>query len=157
MNIEIDSNEIAIDKFDFNIFKPVIFMLIVDFIWIIINRKRYNESIKKATGQDIKLSFFGIILSYTSLIFSFIYFSKKLNNNIDITILGICLYAVWNTTNMAIFKDWSYITALIDTIWGGVLFGSTYYADKSGILNKLTDIGLNTIIKSSDMVTNIIN
>ena len=132
-------------------------MLIVDFIWIIINRKRYNESIKKATGQDIKLSFFGLILSYTSLIFSFIYFSKKLKNNIDITILGLCLYAVWNTTNMAIFKDWNYMTALMDTIWGAVLFGSTYYVDKSGILNKLTDIGLNTIIKSSDMVTNIIN
>ena len=145
MNIEIDN------------IKPIIFMLIVDFIWIIINRKRYNESIKKATGQDIKLSFFGLILSYTSLIFSFIYFSKKLNNNIDITILGLCLYAVWNTTNMAIFKDWNYITALIDTIWGGVLFGSTYYVDKSGILNQVSDIGLNIITKSSDMVSNIIN
>jgi len=145
MNIEIDN------------FKPFIFMLVIDIIWITFNRKRYRESIKKATGKDTKLSFFGVLLAYASLIFSFIYFSKKLNNNVDMVVLGLCLYAVWNTTNMAIFKDWNYMTALIDTIWGGILFGSTYYVSKTDFLNKVTDIGSNVISKSSDMVSNMIN
>ena len=135
MNIEIDN------------IKPFIFMLVIDIMWITLNRKRYRETIKKATGQDIKLSFFGLILSYASLIFSFIYFSKKLNNNIDIAVLGLCLYAVWNTTNMAIFKNWDFMTALMDTLWGGILFGSTYYFNKSGILNQVSDIGSNVILK----------
>jgi uncharacterized membrane protein len=145
MNIEIDN------------FKPFIFMLVIDIIWITFNRKRYRESIKKATGKDAKLSFFGVLLAYASLIFSFIYFSKKLNNNVDMVVLGLCLYAVWNTTNMAIFKDWNYMTALIDTIWGGILFGSTYYVSKTDFLNKVTDIGSNVISKSSNMVNNIMN
>ena len=58
---------------------------------------------------------------------------------------------------MAIFKDWNYITALIDTIWGGVLFGSTYYVNKSGILNQVSDIILNIITKLSNIISNIIN
>ena len=45
MNIEIDN------------FKPYIFMLVIDIIWITFNRKKYRESIKKATGKDTKLSF----------------------------------------------------------------------------------------------------
>ena len=142
---------------EFEDVQPFIFMLVIDIIWITFNRKRYRESIKKATGQDTKLSFFGVLLAYSSLIFSFIYFSKKLNNIFDITVLGLCLYAVWNTTNMAIFKDWNFMTALIDTLWGGILFGSTYYVNKTDFLNKVTDIGSNVISKSSNMVNNIMN
>ena len=142
---------------EFEDVQPFIFMLVIDIIWITFNRKRYRESIKKATGKDTRLSFFGVLLAYASLIFSFIYFSKKLNNNVDMVVLGLCLYAVWNTTNMAIFKDWNYMTALIDTIWGGILFGSTYYISKTDFLNKVTDIGSNVISKSSDMVNNIMN
>ena len=58
---------------------------------------------------------------------------------------------------MAIFKDWDYTTALIDTIWGGILFGSTYYISKTDFLNKVTDISSNVISKSSNMVGNMIN
>lgn len=137
---------------EFPDFQPIIFMLVIDIIWIIFNRKKYRESIKKATGHDTKLSFSGTILAYSALIFSFIYFSKKLDNNIDMFVLGLCLYAVWNTTNMAIFKDWDYMVAIIDTVWGGILFGSTYYISKTEFLNKITSIGSNVIEKSRNMI-----
>ena len=145
MNIEIDN------------FKPLIFMLVIDIMWITLNRKRYRESIKKATGKDTKLSFFGVLLAYASLIFSFIYFSKKLNNNVDMAVLGLCLYGVLNTTNMAMFGNWDVITVLMDTVWGGILFGSTYYISKTNFLNKVTDISSNVISKSSNMVSNMMN
>lgn len=143
------------ENFSLDDIKPLVFMLIIDIIWIILNRKRYSKLIKKATGIGNKLNFFGSILAYVALMFTYLYFSKKINNNIDMTILGLCLYAVWNTTNMAIFKDWDKITSLIDTIWGGILFGSTYYVSNSKILNSMFNMGSNLISKTTNIVSGI--
>ena len=41
--------------------------------------------------------------------------------------LGILVYGVYETTTLAILKNWSPITALIDTTWGGTLFALSTY------------------------------
>ena len=43
-------------------------------------------------------------------------------------LLGLCIYGVFETTNLAIFAEWDVNTALIDIGWGGVLFALTYKA-----------------------------
>lgn len=120
-----------------------IFMLVINIIWVIINRKRYKESIKKVTGKDTKLSFIGVILSYTSLVLSFMYFSRKLDETLDMAVLGLCLYGVLNTTNMAMFGNWDVITVLMDTVWGGILFGLTHLImnDETIIKNTTNTVG----------------
>jgi len=47
--------------------------------------------------------------------------------------LGIVIYAVFELTNLALFKNWHILSVLIDTLWGGILFGLT-----TGIVYKLT-------------------
>ena len=41
--------------------------------------------------------------------------------------LGILVYGVYETTTLAILKNWSPTTALIDTTWGGTLFALSAY------------------------------
>jgi hypothetical protein len=41
--------------------------------------------------------------------------------------LGILVYGVYETTTLAILKNWSVTTALIDTTWGGTLFALSTY------------------------------
>jgi uncharacterized membrane protein len=41
--------------------------------------------------------------------------------------LGILVYGVYETTTLAILKNWSPVTALIDTTWGGSLFALSTY------------------------------
>jgi uncharacterized membrane protein len=41
--------------------------------------------------------------------------------------LGILVYGVYETTTLAILKNWSPMTALIDTTWGGTLFALSTY------------------------------
>lgn len=36
--------------------------------------------------------------------------------------LGILVYGVYETTTLAILRNWSPVTAIIDTTWGGTLF-----------------------------------
>lgn len=41
--------------------------------------------------------------------------------------LGILVYGVYETTTLAILKNWSPMTAVIDTTWGGTLFALSAY------------------------------
>lgn len=141
--------------YSINDIKLLGFMLFIDIIWITFNRKKYKNSIKKATGVESKLNLFGSILAYVALMFSYLYFSKKLKSKMDMAILGLCLYAVWNTTNMAIFKDWDKLTALLDTAWGGFLFGATYHVGNSDLLNSMINMGSNLVSKTTNMVSGI--
>lgn len=41
--------------------------------------------------------------------------------------LGILVYGVYETTTLAILRNWSPMTAVIDTTWGGILFALSAY------------------------------
>ena len=41
--------------------------------------------------------------------------------------LGILVYGVYETTTLAILRNWSPMTAIIDTTWGGTLFALSAY------------------------------
>jgi uncharacterized membrane protein len=41
--------------------------------------------------------------------------------------LGILVYGVYETTTLAILRNWSPMTAVIDTAWGGTLFALSAY------------------------------
>jgi uncharacterized membrane protein len=45
----------------------------------------------------------------------------------DAFLLGIVIYGVYETTNYALFSNWSIISVIIDTLWGGLLFATTAY------------------------------
>ena len=41
--------------------------------------------------------------------------------------LGVLVYGVYETTTLAILRNWSPMTAVIDTTWGGTLFALSAY------------------------------
>lgn len=40
-------------------------------------------------------------------------------------VLGIVTYGLYNFTNLSIIEKWDPILAVVDTLWGGVIFGLT--------------------------------
>jgi uncharacterized membrane protein len=40
---------------------------------------------------------------------------------------GMCVYAVYDFTVLAAFKEYPFYMAVADTIWGGVLFTLVYW------------------------------
>ena len=52
---------------------------------------------------------------------------KQRRSVMDAFILGIVIYGVYETTTYALLKKWSIQTVMIDTLWGGILFGLTTY------------------------------
>jgi uncharacterized membrane protein len=41
--------------------------------------------------------------------------------------LGVFVYGVYETTTLALLRNWSPMTAVIDTTWGGTLFALSAY------------------------------
>jgi uncharacterized membrane protein len=51
------------------------------------------------------------------------YFIISVNKSpFDAFILGFCTYGIFDFTNLAIFKNYNFKTAIIDTLWGAILF-----------------------------------
>ena len=58
----------------------------------------------------------------------------KKGSYLDAFLLGFFIYGVYETTNMAIIKNWDYRIGLIDLSWGGFLFLITSYLYKNTIV-----------------------
>ena len=89
---------------------------------------KFQKMIKNIQGSQLKMNIIPTFFCYIFLIFSLYYFIVyKKQKVLDAFLLGIGIYGVYETTNLAIFKNWDPIIGIVDTIWGGILFSLTYY------------------------------
>ena len=109
----------------------LILIVIIDSIYLNLIKNYFSNQIISVQGSPIKLNISATILSYIFLIVGINYFIIKPNRSIqDAFLLGLIIYGVFETTNMALFAKWSWLTVIIDTLWGGILFGLTTYIIK---------------------------
>jgi uncharacterized membrane protein len=99
----------------------------------------FAKMVKGIQKEEMKINMFGAIGSYLLIIlvlYKFIIVERKSPN--DAFLLGFCIYGIFDLTNIAIFKNYRLLPALLDTLWGGVLFylvtkftyGTLYYLKK---------------------------
>ena len=111
-----------------DIIKIGLLFIIIDSFYLYSMKDNFNDLVKSIQGSDLKLEILPTIFCYLFLIGSIYYFLiYKKGNNLDAFLLGFFIYGVYETTNLAIFKKWNYKIALIDTLWGGILFMTTFY------------------------------
>ena len=119
---------------------PAFTMLALDSVYLSnIGGPLFAKMVKGIQKDEMKINMFGAIGSYLLLIlvlYKFIIVERKSPS--DAFLLGFCIYGVFDFTNIAIFKNYSLLPALLDTLWGGVLFyivtkityGTLYYLKK---------------------------
>lgn len=111
-----------------NIFLLSIIFLLVDSAFLFLMKDNFNRIVKKIQGTDLKLNIIYTILCYIFLISTIYYFLiNKKSTILDAFLLGLFTYGIFETTNMAIFKNWDPKIGFIDILWGGILFSSTFY------------------------------
>ena len=116
-------------------------LLLLSFIFIIVDigflylmSNNFQTMIKKIQGSPLSMKIFPTIACYFILISSLYYFIiYKKGSFLDAFLLGFFIYGVYETTNMAIFKDWNINVFIIDLSWGGFLFLITTYLYKKSI------------------------
>ena len=100
--------------------------VVLDGIYLNLIRGYFNTQVKAVQGSDIKMDFVAAAITYIFLIFGLNYFILSKNGSVkDAALLGLVIYAVYEFTNKALLKNWTYTTAVIDTVWGAMLFGLT--------------------------------
>ena len=111
----------------------VIFVLVdAGFLYLMSNN--FQTMVKKIQGTPLKMELLPTVACYIVLVSSLYYFVIYKNASyLDAFLLGFFIYAVYETTNMAIFKDWSVSVGLIDLSWGGFLFLITTYLYKNSV------------------------
>jgi len=118
--------------FDFHkftkLFISAIVFVVIDSIYLNLASNYFSNQIRLIQGSPIKMNYLAAIICYIFLIFGINYFIIKPNRSIqDAFLLGLVIYGVFETTNMALFSKWSWLTVLIDTLWGGILFALTTF------------------------------
>ena len=112
-------------------------ILMLDMIYITSIKEVFNNLIKGVQGSSIKLDLTATFLDYILIIFSIYYFIIQKKASIkDAMILGLCIYGIYELTNMAVLKLWKWEIVVLDSIWGSLLYGMSTYLYRA-IIQKL--------------------
>ena len=105
-----------------------VIMLILDFTYLYLFRDFMLPLLKKVQKAEVKINIMPAIACYLLLVSGLYYFIIRKKAPIkDAILLGLLIYGVYETTNYAFFKDWSPLLVLVDTLWGGILLGTTTF------------------------------
>lgn len=114
--------------FDFTLLISAIVFVTLDYFYLNLIKNYFEKQVQLVQGSPLKLNYLGAIICYIFLIFGINYFIIKPKRSIqDAFLLGLVIYGVFETTNVALFSNWSWFTVLIDSLWGGTLFALTTY------------------------------
>ena len=97
-------------------------ILIVDLPWLMLNSKGARTMIEKIQGSPMVIQIMPSVVVYIALAY-LITIPKDVKSAF---LLGLCTYAVYDFTNLATLKNYSLQFAIMDSIWGGVLFAIVF-------------------------------
>uniref|UniRef100_A0A6C0HA02 DUF2177 family protein n=1 Tax=viral metagenome TaxID=1070528 RepID=A0A6C0HA02_9ZZZZ len=110
------------------ILTTIVVLLFFDLIYFYFMKDMLSKQIIQVQGSPLVMDFFAAALCYIALAFGLYYFVlREKKSIIDAFLLGIVIYAVYETTTKASLKKWSYKIVLLDTLWGGILFTLTTF------------------------------
>ncbi len=122
--------------FNFVMLLSAVILLTVDFMYLHVISSYFSNQVQRVQGSPMSINYLGAALCYVFLIIGLNYFIIKPRKSVsDAFLLGLVIYGVYETTSYALLKNWSIITVIIDTLWGGALFAITTY-----LVNMLREI-----------------
>jgi uncharacterized membrane protein len=114
--------------FDFTLLISAIVFVTIDYFYLNLIKNYFKKQVQLVQGSPLELNYLGAIICYIFLIFGINYFIIKPKRSVqDAFLLGLIIYGVFETTNLALFSKWSWLTVVIDSLWGGILFALTTY------------------------------
>lgn len=111
-------------------------MMLLDGLWLgIIANHFYLSQLKhliRGDGTQFDVNYAAAGLVYALMVAGFLVFlSPSLSKwsyqqaILKSAVFGIVVYGVYDFTNLATLRDWPWIVALVDVLWGAVLYSVT--------------------------------
>jgi len=101
-------------------------VVIIDAIYLNAMKDSFGSMVTSIQRVVMKVKILPAILCYILIIFGLNYFIlNKRQGVLEAFLLGFVIYGIFDMTNMALFKKYKWNLAIIDSLWGGVLFALT--------------------------------
>jgi len=115
-------------KFIKEIIISAILLVTLDAAFLYINQTMFENQIVNIQRVVMKIKPEGVVATYAILIAAINYFILYRSRPIEEAfLLGATINGVFEATNYSVFNKWPALSAVLDTIWGGVLFSTTTY------------------------------
>jgi uncharacterized membrane protein len=102
----------------FNYLLIAIILVLIDLPWLILGSKYSKSMVESIQKSPLQLRILPSIVVYLAL--SYLVTLPK--NNTNAFLLGLSTYAVYDFTNYATLNNYSPRFAVMDSLWGGILF-----------------------------------
>lgn len=110
-----------------------VFILVIDLLFIGSENisNKWKKTILNIQGSEMSVNPTSAIFTYILIIAGvmiFVYPTKEINYTelfIHGFLWGFITYGIFDFTNLTIFKNYPLSLALIDSIWGGILIGTS--------------------------------
>jgi uncharacterized membrane protein len=97
-------------------------LLVIDLIWIrFVFGNTFMSMIQNIQKENVQINIIGVIIAYIALVYLAITLIPRLTI-LESFLVGTAIYAVYDFTNYSVFQNWDFRVAVVDTLWGGVLF-----------------------------------
>ena len=116
----------TVPKMSLLLLKMFAVLLVLDGIYLFAMQNYFHNQIKRVQGSGIELNVYASIGVYILIVFGLYYFIIREKKGVfDAFLLGIVIYGIYELTSLALLKEWSVKTVVMDSLWGGVLFALT--------------------------------
>ena len=113
------------------LFTIFVSFLLLDLVFFWANQSFLTKTIVSLQGSKPVVRYVSAFFCYVALTFLMYYFIIKPKRGLmDAFLLGVGVYAVYETTNYAILKNWPLQMVIMDTLWGGIMFLIVAYIAK---------------------------
>lgn len=102
----------------------LVLLALFDMPWLLANAETAQRMVLRIQGSELKVRMVPALIVYIALA----YLVMKTETPLEAFKVGVAVYAVYDFTNLALFKNYSVSFALLDSLWGGILMGSVRYA-----------------------------
>jgi len=90
----------------------------LDVPWLMVSNTFASSMIRKIQGKDLELKAAPAMVVY----FALAYLALLPKTSVEAFLLGLCVYAVYDFTNLATLANYDWRFAVADSLWGGILF-----------------------------------
>jgi len=103
-----------------------VIMFVLDAIYLYSSASLSLPVYQSIQGSPIKIHYGGAIACYVLMTLGLYYFIVRENRTpAEAFLLGLFVYGVYDMTTLAIFSKYTLGLAIMDMVWGGILFGTT--------------------------------
>jgi uncharacterized membrane protein len=103
-----------------------VIFLALDFLYLnFVAKGIFGPMIERIQKSPMRVNVYGAFIVY--MLMTILHVNYVPMNVLHAFIIGMCVYGIFDFTNIAIFENYEILPSLMDTLWGGILFATTTF------------------------------